>query len=122
MWTAWLPRPPNTCGPGRFPREPLPESFVQTLSVGHGRIEQRYLTVSSQLNDYLDWPHLGQVFRLQRVVQRQKTGKITYQVVFGVTSLSAAECSPPPERRIRLTTSFTGSIPIGRTTMRSGVT
>lgn len=79
---------------------PLPESHAQTLSIGHGRIEQRYLTVSSQLNDYLDWPHLGQVFRLQRVIQRQKTGKITYQVVFGVTSLSARDCSP--ERLMQL--------------------
>lgn len=79
---------------------PLPESHAQTLSIGHGRIEQRYLTVSSQLNDYLDWPHLGQVFRLQRVIQRQKTGKITYQVLFGVTSLSARDCSP--ERLMQL--------------------
>lgn len=72
----------------------LPETYTETHSLGHGRSEHRYLTISSQLNDYLDWPHLGQVFRLQRVVQRQKTGKITYQVVFGVTSLSAADCSP----------------------------
>jgi len=72
----------------------LPEAYAETRSLGHGRIEQRYLTVSSQLNEYLDWPHLGQVFRLQRVIQRQKTGRITYQVVFGVTSLTAAECSP----------------------------
>ena len=72
----------------------LPETTTQTLSSGHGRIEQRYLTVSSQLNDYLDWPHLGQVFRLQRVIQHTRTGKLTYQVVFGITSLTAEDCSP----------------------------
>jgi predicted transposase YbfD/YdcC len=72
----------------------LPETTSQTLNHGHGRIEYRYLTVSSQLNTYLDWPHLGQVFRLQRVVHHTKTGKLTYQVVFGITSLSAPECSP----------------------------
>ena len=81
-------------------RHHLPESYVETLSSGHGRIEHRYLTLSSQLNDYLDWPHLGQVFRLQRVVQRQKTGRVTYQVVFGITSLSAEDCSP--ERLMKL--------------------
>lgn len=75
-------------------RVDLPEACVQTLSSGHGRIEYRYLTVSSQLNNYLDWPHLGQVFRLQRVVQRQKTNKITYQVIFGVSSLTTDGCSP----------------------------
>jgi predicted transposase YbfD/YdcC len=78
----------------------LPETTTQTLSSGHGRIEQRYLTVSSQLNDYLDWPHLGQVFRLQRVVQHTQTGKLTYQVVFGITSLTADDCSP--DRLMRL--------------------
>ena len=83
--------PPLSAG---FSRVHLPETCAETHTLGHGRLEQRYLTVSSQLNDYLDWPHLGQVFRLQRVVQRQKTGRITYQVIFGVTSLSAAECSP----------------------------
>lgn len=81
-------------------RQVLAETYSETITSGHGRIEHRYLTLSSQLNDYLDWPHLGQVFRLQRVVQRQKTGKITYQVVFGITSLSAQDCSP--ERLMKL--------------------
>ena len=75
-------------------RHLLPETDVETITAGHGRIEYRYLTLSSQLNDYLDWPHVGQVFRLQRVVHHQKTGRITYQVVFGITSLSAQDCSP----------------------------
>lgn len=81
-------------------RHILPETYAQTLSTGHGRIEYRYLTLSSQLNDYLDWPHLGQVFRLQRVVHHQKTGQITYQVVFGITSLAVEDC--PPERLMQL--------------------
>lgn len=72
----------------------LPESTTHTLTSGHGRLEYRYLTVSTQLNDYLDWPHLGQVFRLQRVVQHRHTGKLTYQVVFDVTRLTVDECSP----------------------------
>jgi predicted transposase YbfD/YdcC len=84
---------PVAARPGHSPVH-LPESYAQTSNCGHGRIEDRYLTVSSQLNPYLDWPHLGQVFRLQRVVQRQKTGKLTYAVVFGVTSLSPDACSP----------------------------
>jgi predicted transposase YbfD/YdcC len=78
----------------------LPEAAAHTISAGHGRLEYRYLTVSSQLIAYLDWPHLGQVFRLQRVTQTQKTGKLTYQVAFGITSLSAEEC--PPARLLHL--------------------
>lgn len=72
----------------------LPETSTETINHGHGRIEQRYLTLSSQLNDYLDWPHLRQVFRLQRVVHHLKTGRISYEVVFGITSLSETACSP----------------------------
>jgi predicted transposase YbfD/YdcC len=90
---------PTAVSPGHSPVH-LPESYAQTSNYGHGRIEERYLTVSSQLNAYLDWPHLGQVFRLQRVVHRQKTGKLTYQVVFGVTSLRLQDCSP--QRLIQL--------------------
>jgi predicted transposase YbfD/YdcC len=75
-------------------RVQLPEASAQTLSCGHGRLEYRYLTVSSALNGYLDWPYLGQAFRLQRVVECQQSGKLTYQVGFGITSLSAEACSP----------------------------
>jgi predicted transposase YbfD/YdcC len=84
---------PAVVSPGHSPVR-LPETHAHTLNHGRGRTEYRYLTASSQLNDYLDWPHLGQVFRLQRVVQHHKTGKLTYEVLFGVTSLSAAVCSP----------------------------
>ncbi len=90
---------PAPVSPGHSPVR-LPETAAQTMDHGHGRTEYRYLTASSQLNDYLDWPHLEQVFRLQRVVHHHRTGKLTYEVVFGVTSLSAQTGSP--ERLLHL--------------------
>lgn len=72
----------------------LEEAFTSSISVGHGRIESRYLTVTSDLNEYLDFPHVQQVFRLQRIIQHQATGQLTYQVSFGITSLSREHCSP----------------------------
>jgi predicted transposase YbfD/YdcC len=72
----------------------LEQKFMETTSIGHGRIEKRYLTVTSELNAYLDFPHVQQVFRLQRVIQQQQTGKLTYQVTFGITSLPSEQCSP----------------------------
>jgi hypothetical protein len=38
----------------------LPKDFetVKETSKGHGRLEERTLTVSSQLNDFLNWPYL----------------------------------------------------------------
>lgn len=73
-----------------------PKDFRSTTvtSKGHGRIEVRTLTTSSQLNDFLDWPFLQQVFKLERQIILQKTGKTRHEVVFGVTSLSAEEASP----------------------------
>jgi hypothetical protein len=35
---------------------------AETIDKAHGRIEQRRLVVTSQMNDYLKWPHLEQVF------------------------------------------------------------
>ncbi len=61
---------------------------------GHGRIETRTLTTSSQLNDFLDWPFLQQVFKLERTTTISKTGKNRHEIVYGVTSLSAQEASP----------------------------
>lgn len=61
---------------------------------GHGRIEVRTLTTSSQLNDFLDWPFLQQVFRIERKVTVQKTGQTRCQVAYGITSLPAEQASP----------------------------
>jgi predicted transposase YbfD/YdcC len=60
----------------------------------HGRMEVRTLTTSSQLNDFLDWPFLQQVFKLERHVTIQKTGKTRHEIVYGITSLSADQASP----------------------------
>jgi hypothetical protein len=40
---------------------------------GQGRLEVRTLTTSSQLNDFLDWPFLQQVFKLERTILISKT-------------------------------------------------
>ena len=73
-----------------------PKDFctATVTSKGHGRIEVRALTTSSQLNDFLDWPFLQQVFKLERQVTLCKTGKTRYEIVYGVTSLSAEQASP----------------------------
>lgn len=62
------------------------------VSKGHGRLEVRTIFVSTLLNDYLDWPHVAQVFRLERV-RWHPHGK-TRQVVYGLTSRSPERSSP----------------------------
>lgn len=79
-------------------------STATVTSKGHGRIEVRTLTTSSQLNDFLDWPFLQQVFRLERYVLIQKTGKTRHEIVFGVTSLSAEQA--PPNQLLQMVRSY----------------
>jgi predicted transposase YbfD/YdcC len=66
---------------------------AQTVNKGHGRIEKRVLLTSTQLNDYLDWPAVAQVFRLETIIQFPN-GKNTRQVVYGLTSLTSKKASP----------------------------
>jgi hypothetical protein len=46
------------------------------------------------LKDYLDWPYLEQVFKLERRFIDLKTGQITTQTRYGLTSLSSAQARP----------------------------
>jgi len=85
------PEPDPMPGQGRLSKD---FETVKETSKGHGRLEERMLTVSSQLNDFLDWPYLQQVFRLKRCFVSTKTGEIQEQVVYGITSLSKEEITP----------------------------
>jgi len=73
-----------------------PQDFetAQQTNKGHGRLETRTLTVSSQLQDFLDWPYLAQVFQLKRRCISLKTGDIQEQVVYGFTSLARDQITP----------------------------
>lgn len=67
---------------------------AQTTEKQAGRIETRQITVSSLLNDYLDWPYLGQVFKLVRRVTTLATGKVETEVQYGLTSLTRKKADP----------------------------
>lgn len=73
---------------------------------GHGRIEKRTILVSTELNDYLDWPYVAQVFRLEREVWHEKYQGRTRQVVYGLTSLVPDKASP--EKLLKLTRQYWG--------------
>jgi len=85
------PEPDPIPGQGRLPKD---FETVKETSKGHGRLEERTLTVSSQLNDFLNWPYLQQVFRLKRRFVSTKTSEIQEQVIYGITSLSKEEITP----------------------------
>lgn len=76
--------------------EALPKisATVQTLDIGHGRIVKRQLTASSLLNDYLQWPGVQQVLRIDRDCTHKKSGKHTQETVYGITSFAAETAGP----------------------------
>jgi predicted transposase YbfD/YdcC len=63
--------------------EPMPADL--RVNRGHGREELRLLRCSTALDGYSDWPSLGSVCTVQRVVTR--SGKTTYEQAYAVTSL-----------------------------------
>jgi predicted transposase YbfD/YdcC len=67
---------------------------AQTVTKQAGRLEQRSITVSCMLNDYLIWPYVGQVFKLERRFTDLHTGEINVNVVYGLTSLTAQSVTP----------------------------
>ena len=60
-----------------------------TLDKGHGRTERRTLKATTALNDYLNWPGVGQVGQVESTVT--KDGKTTTEVRSFVTSVPRSE-------------------------------
>ena len=60
-----------------------------TLDKGHGRRERRTLKATTALNEYLDWPGVGQVGQVESEVTRD--GKTTHEVRTFITSAPRSE-------------------------------
>jgi predicted transposase YbfD/YdcC len=74
------------------------------VNLGHGRLEKRSIQTSAMLNDYLDWPGLGQVYRLERKfswIRQGKVYKTSCEIEYGITSLSRDQASPSKVLRVR---------------------
>jgi hypothetical protein len=81
----WFEQPPQRRG--------LDFRTVQQVNKGHGRLERRVLTASTELRGYLDFPGVQQVFRLERHRLLLATGQQTTEVVYGVSSLTPEQAS-----------------------------
>jgi predicted transposase YbfD/YdcC len=64
---------------------------ARSLEKGHGRIDERELVTSFRLAGSLEFPYLEQVFRLTRKSEEVKSGKVSEQTIYGLTSWSVAE-------------------------------
>jgi len=58
-----------------------------THNQGHGRVERRDLTLTTALADYLTWPGQRQVFQVVRTRTNRRTGEVSGETAYGITSL-----------------------------------
>jgi predicted transposase YbfD/YdcC len=68
--------------------------FVQCDPPDHGRIEIRKIWITSELNGYLNFPHVGQAFVIQREFTDKKTGKFSCEIAYGITSRTPEQADP----------------------------
>ena len=68
--------------------------FVRLDPPDHGRIETRQIWTTPALNAYLDFPHVGQAFLIERLTLNKKTGKPSRDLAYGITSRSPRQVDP----------------------------
>ena len=91
-----LSPPPSPTGAAAAPPPDL--ATARTIEKGHGRIETRSIAVSAEVVPHLAWPGAAQVARIAR--ERRIGDKISTEVAYLVTSLTAAKAGP--ERLLHL--------------------
>jgi predicted transposase YbfD/YdcC len=68
--------------------------FVEHTPADHGRIETRKIWTTTELNGYLDFPHVGQAFLIERHSTNKKSGQASLQISYGLTSRPAQQAGP----------------------------
>jgi predicted transposase YbfD/YdcC len=71
-----------------------PAHHTEVSPPDHGRIETRRIWCSSRINHYVAFPHVGQVFLIEREVIDKKSGQRSLEVAQGVTSCTPEQASP----------------------------
>ncbi len=71
-------------------REP---HWVTRDAPDHGRIETRKIWTSTELNDYVDFPHVRQTFAIERTAIEKKTGQSSCEMAYGITSRSPQQAN-----------------------------
>jgi predicted transposase YbfD/YdcC len=68
--------------------------FVEHTPPDHGRIETRKIWTSTELNGYLDFPHVGQAFVIERHRTTKKNGESSLEISYGLTSRRPEQADP----------------------------
>lgn len=68
--------------------------FITFDPPNHGRIETRKIWTTTELNDYLVFPHVQQAFLIERKSVQKSTDQISHDIVYGITSRKPQEANP----------------------------
>jgi predicted transposase YbfD/YdcC len=68
--------------------------FVACDQPDHGRFETRKIWTTTELNGYLDFPHVKQAFVIERDSIAKKSGQPSHDVMYGITSRTPEEAGP----------------------------
>ena len=71
------------------------------VHTAHGFTTTRTLTASTLLTDYIKWPGLAQVYQYRWQRENNKTGEITYQTQYGISSLTVEVASAKDLLKLR---------------------
>jgi predicted transposase YbfD/YdcC len=77
-----------------FFRDRKQPQFIENAPPDHGRIETRKIWMTTELNRYLDFPHVGQAFVIERHCIEKKTGEYSLDVAYGITSRTPEQANP----------------------------
>jgi len=68
--------------------------FVHCDPPDHGRIEIRKIWTTTELNGYLNFPHVEQAFLIQREFTDKKSGEYSCKIAYGITSRNPEQADP----------------------------
>jgi hypothetical protein len=73
---------------------------VEQMSPDHGRIETRKIWTPTELNHYLDFPHVGQAFVIERHSLEKKSGESSLDIAYGITRKTPEQANPQQLLRV----------------------
>jgi len=75
-------------------KPPLEIGFHQAIDKAHGRLELRKIYCSSEINDYVEFPYVQQVFCIERFTELIKKNSHRGEVAYGITNMPGELFSP----------------------------
>ena len=69
-------------------------AFEAEITKAHGRIERRRIQTMTSLRGTVNFPHIAQIFRIEREREMCKSGKKRTEIAYGITSVPKDRGTP----------------------------